>query len=169
MSSISWDDHQMVALLAWLEDNLTLLHGSVKVQSRDVPQDAFAAEIDLSKKELCVFANPDNPMVDTTLNVFLAYIIATAYDRTGWEETVPTSEDLVDCHRLVCEAMLDFNSDFSAHLKDHLPLLELWRDSHEQHVSTATTTTGSQRTDSLIEDLGNHLFGNPDDDRWRLN
>ncbi|KKL49609.1 hypothetical protein LCGC14_2313830, partial [marine sediment metagenome] len=127
MSSISWDDHQMVALLAWLEDNLTLLHGKVTVQSRDVPQDAFAAEVSLEKRELCIFANPDNPMVDTTLNVFLGYVIATAYDRTGWKEVVPSTEDLVDCHRMVCEAMLDFNADFAAHLDDHLPLSELWR------------------------------------------
>lgn len=159
----------MVALLAWLEDNLTLLHGEVMVQSRDVPPDAFAAEVNLDQRQLCVFANPDNPMVDTTLNVFLGYIIALAYDRIVWKDTVLVAEDLVDCHQLVCEAMLDFNADFAALLEDHLSILELWRDSHEQHSATTSSTTGSERADSLIEDLGSHLFENPDDDRWRLN
>lgn len=169
MSSISWDDHQMVALLTWLENNITLLHGEVTVQSRDVPPEAFAAEVHLSQKRLCVFANPDNPMVDTTLNVFLGYVLALAYDRTGWQGIVPVAEDLVDCHQLVCEAMLDFNVDFATLLEDHLPILELWRDSHEQHSATASSTTSSKRADSLVEDLGNRLFENPDDDRWRLN
>jgi hypothetical protein len=159
----------MVALLAWLENNITLTHGEITVQSRDVPQEAFATEVDLDNKQLCVFANPDNPMVDTTLNVFLGYIIALAYDKIEWGKIVPTAEDLVDSHRTVCEAMQEFNASFAVHLEDHLPILNLWRTSHEEHAATTKSTTGSQRTDSLIEDVGSRLFEDQDDDKWRVN
>lgn len=162
----------MVALLRWLEENVTLLHGKVVVKSMNVPPEAFVAEVHLDERECCVFSNPDNPMVDTTLNVFLGYIIALAFDREEWQKTVPSEKDIVDCHKLVCEAMLDFNADFAAHLEEHFPILELWRSSHEQLLSeTATTsaTSGSQQADLLVEDLGSRLFVNPDDDRWRLN
>lgn len=173
MSSIKWDDHQMVALLAWLETNITLIHGSVRVESMEVPQEAFSGEVDLDNKEFCVYANPENPMADTTLNVFLAYIIALAYDRQVWGFPVPQEEDLVDAHRLVCEAMLDFHPDFSAHLEEHLQILEIWRKAHEENTTAATASTDSGSASTLIDELGSRMFskgsGNPDDDKWNIN
>jgi len=171
MSSIHWDDQQMVALLDWLEENITLVYGEVLVQSRDVPQEAFAAEVDLGEKQFRVFANPENPMVDTALNVFLGYILALAYDRTSWEHIVPSKEDLIDCHRLVCEAMMDFNIEFSYILEEHLTILELWRSSHEEERTTTGTVPTTTSADSLVDYLGVGLFGSSDDDdgKWRLN
>ena len=178
MSSIKWDDHQMVALLAWLERNVTLVHGSLKVESVEVPQEAFAGEVDLDNKVFCVYANPDNPMADTTLNVFLAYIIAMAYDRGRWQSPVPEDADVVDCHRLVCEAMLDFHQDFAAHLEDHLPVLQIWRKAHAENTAAAaasttpSTASTARSTDQLIGELGSRMFSgsrNPDDDKWSIN
>lgn len=174
MSSIDWDDHQLVALLAWLERNITLIHGTLRVESVEVPQEAFAGEVDLDNNTFCVYANPENPMADTTLNVFLAYIIAMAYDRGRWKDPVPTEEDVVDCHRLVCEAMLDFHEDFAAHLEEHLPVLRIWRDAHEENTTAATASTSStaDSADQLISELGSRMFSggsNPDDDKWNIN
>ena len=130
MSSISWDDFQMVALLAWLEENVSLVHGELVVVTADIPPEAFAAEVDLDDKLLRILANPDNPMADITTNVFLGYIIALAFDRGSWTKEVPSLEDLLDCHRLVCEAMTAFNPDFTEHLQNLKPILENWREAH---------------------------------------
>ena len=172
MSSILWDDQQMVGLLAWLETNVTLVQGDLVVESKDIPPEAFAASVSLEKKELSVLANPDNSMIDATTNIFLGYIIALAYDRTGWKEVVPSLDDLLDCHRLVCEAMEPFNEDFADHIEDLSSILENWREAHMEEYSaqedSTATTSGSRNTDSLVESLGNRLFSNSQD-KWRLN
>lgn len=142
------------------------------MSSGDIPAEAFAAEVNLDEKVFTVMANPENAMADTTTNVFLGYIIALAYDRSVWKAPIPTENDLLDCHKLVCDAMNGFNEDFSDHLTELWPILESWRAAQiEYNDNNDSTSTGSTTADSLIESLGSRLFlsSNPDDSKWRLN
>ena len=128
--TISWDENQLTALAAWIEDKIPLTEGEVSITSVDVPENCFAGHIDLYSKEFTVFANIESPMSDISINVCLGYIVALAYDKSGWT-TLPPLELLFDCHRQVCQTLLDLNEDFSRVLEEHVDVLEVWRTQQE--------------------------------------
>jgi len=158
--AIYWDENQLPALSSLISEKVPFTNGKMSVATMDTPPNTFAGAVDLPGKEFTVFASLDAPLADVTVNVFLGYIVALAYDRSGWSG-MPTIETLVDCHREVCQAMLDFNEDFSRTLEEHAPILEVW---HQTHVTDDATTEVD--TGDLIEALGTSLFvANPADSK----
>lgn len=153
--SISWDENQLTALAAWIEDKLPLTQGEVVVASMDIPENCFAGQVDLDTKEFIVFTNVDSPMADTTVNIFLGYIVALAYDKVQWSR-VPAYDIVVDCHRLVCTVMLEFNEDFTKALEENLDVIESW-----YTTQTKTEIVDEGDHEALVEDLGNKLFTSP--------
>jgi hypothetical protein len=158
--AISWDSNQLPALALFLETKLPLSQGEVVVLSMDIPPNCFAGQVDLSEKEFTVFSNIESPISDITMNVFLAYVVALAYDRSNWSG-MPTHDVLFDCMRLVCKTMAEFNEDFSKSLEEHADILEAW---HESHAPDGTTT--SVDPESLVGSMGASLFStNPADSK----
>jgi hypothetical protein len=149
--SISWDENQLTALAAWISDKLPLEHGEVIVASMDIPENCFAGQVDLDAKEFVVFTNVDSSMADTTVNIFLGYIVAMAYDKVQWSK-VPEYSMVVDCHRSVCSVMLEFNDDFAKALEENLDVVESWYESQ---------TNAEVKEESLVEDMGSELFTEP--------
>ncbi len=166
--TISWDQNQLPALSAWIEEKLPLVEGEVAVATMDIPENCFAGSVDLEDKEFIVFTNPDSPLTDITMNVFLGYIVALAYDKSGWTGP-PSHEILFDCHRQVCQVMLDFNEEFSRALEDHVDILEAWHQNHDATDSDSATT--ELDAEDLVDQMGTTLFlVNPDDsDKYGVN
>lgn len=159
--AISWDENQLPALSSWIVEKLPLKHGELAVATMDIPPNCFAGTVDLEEKEFIVFASVESPIADITVNVFLGYMVALAYDRSGWKG-LPSHEILFDCHRLVCQALLEFNEDFSKALEEHVDILEAWHETHAKDDSATTTVD----TDDLIDQMGTSLFvANPDDSK----
>jgi hypothetical protein len=158
---ISWDENQLPALSSWIEEKLPLKEGEIAVATMDIPANCFAGSVDLQEKEFVVFANLECPLSDVTVNVFLGYIVALAYDRSGWVG-LPPADVLFDCHRQVCQAMLEFNEEFSKALEEHADILEAWHKTHANDVSATTTVD----TDDLVDQMSSSLFVvNPDDSK----
>jgi len=168
--SISWDENQLPALISWIESQLPLQQGELAVLSMDIPENCFAGQVDLEEKEFQVFTNINSPMTDTTVNVVLAYIVTMAFDKNGWEPA-PASEVLFDCHRQVCQTLLEFNEDFSKHVEECWDILEAWHTTHASPDATPTTTTApATDSESLVEEMGASLFRlNPADSKGYVN
>lgn len=157
--SISWDENQLTALSSWVAEKLPLEKGEMAVVTMDMPPNCFAGTVNLPEKLFTVFANPEASLADITVNVLLGYIVALAYDRSGWDG-VPSQDVLLDCHRLVCQSLLDFNEDFSKVLEEHVGILDSW---HEHHVDDSTTTEPVD-ANVLVDSMGQMLFAaNPAD------
>lgn len=148
---VSWDENQLPALSSWIEEQLPL-EGEIVIVSMDIPAGCFAGTADLEDREFVVFANLDNPLADITVNFFLGYIVTLAYDKSGWAGH-PPYDVLFDCHRLVCQSLLEFNEEFAKALEDHVDILQAWHSTSESETNEDT-----QDIDVLMEQANSVLF-----------
>lgn len=152
--TISWDQNQLPALSKLLEEKLPLLTGEVVVMSGDIPPNCFAGSVDLSGREFTVYSSSDSSIVDLTINVFLGYIVAMAYDKHEWA-ALPPADVLSDCHREVCSILLDFNEDFARTLEDHADLLDEW---HRTHSEANLDVEPERDQEEILDELTRSMF-----------
>jgi len=163
--TISWDQNQLPALSFFLEEKLPLLTGEVAVVAGDIPANCFACSVDLEGREFTVYSSSESSVSDLTINVFLGYVVALAYDRQGWTG-LPPLETLNDCHREVCLALLDFNEEAARALEEHAELIEEW---HRTHLTMSSGIEPEGEQKQTLEDLTKGLFNPPNSKNYGAN
>jgi hypothetical protein len=176
--AIKWDNYQIVSIANWIEDHVTLIQGDLVVEVANIESGTFAAELDMDEKRIRIFTSMESSVEEGIMNVCLAYILAMAYDRVSWD-AVPPKEAVQDCHRVLCESLLEFNQDLAKALEEHLEIVETWIEIHSKGQAAKTMTVGSTEVEqlelqeeddeSIIEKMGSNLFAKPADTKKWLN
>jgi hypothetical protein len=160
--SISWDEEQPVAVLAWLENKIEL-KGNLHVYTIDIPSNAFAADFRMEEKDLIICTNLTNSLADWGVTIVLGYILALSFDQMQWEK-IPSQPVVELCHRQVCDALYEFNQEFAEAVDESSELLVAWID-HKQ-----SNAQGVESASSLVEEMGYDLFRvRPSDDKFGAN
>lgn len=166
--TISWDENQMPSLVDYIESSLPLGNGGELsvISMEDVPENCFAGEVRVEDKQFHVFTNLENTSADTTVNIVLGYIVTMAFDKSEWSPTIEAGV-LFDCHRLVCELLLDFNEDFCKHIEECTDILEAWHQNHSSPEAVDATMMVSKEFDEeredkdIVSEMGMELFSDP--------
>lgn len=176
--AIKWDNYQIVSIANWVEDHVTLINGDLFVEVADIEPGTFAAELDMDERRIRVFVGMDSSVEEGIMNVCLAYILAMSYDRVAWD-AIPGTDVVQDCHRILCESLLEFNQDLAKALEEHVEVAETWIEIHSNGQASKTVASVSadeypdvqeEDDDSIIDKMGNDLFAKSEDaKKWMLN
>lgn len=165
--SISWDENQMPSLVDYVESSFPLENGGELsvISMEEIPPNCFAGEVYIDQKQFHVFTNLENTSADTTVNIVLGYIVTMAFDKCGWGSVVEAGA-LFDCHRKVCEVLLDFNEDFCKHIEECADILEAWHQNHTTPEAVEATMMVSkgiieEDDDDFVSEMGMELFADP--------